>query len=392
MMTPVTASRALVTEAMNERNAASREFFARASEPLARLSLSMSERFRRGGRLLAFGSGSATTDAQHVAVEFVHPVLVGKRALPALDLSADYRHSIPAVVREADVVIAFEPADGDPDVRNTLSAADAAGALTLALPGRTAAYACDIASNDPFVRQELCEVAYHSLWETVHVFFEHHALPHDAGPAGFLYPFLGSHEGLSSVIPDVAASIRGKAACDEALRERVAREQGDEIVAAAVAITGRLGRGGTVLCLGNGGSATDATDFALDLCAGPKGYAAVPAISLAADAATTTAIANDVGADAIFLRQVIAQARQDDIVVAVSTSGGSANVIGALVEARRRGLLTIGLLGYDGGEIRRRRLVDHAIVVPSDQIPRVQEVQASMYHVMVDLLHVLRDA
>jgi D-sedoheptulose 7-phosphate isomerase len=108
------------------------------------------------------------------------------------------------------------------------------------------------------------------------------------------------------------------------------------------------------------------------------------------DAATLTALANDIGTDAIFLRQLIAHGRPQDIAVAISTSGGSANVIAALADARARGLLTIGLLGYDGGEILRRRLVDHAIVVPSDQIPRVQEAQASVYHVLLDLLDVMR--
>ena len=66
---------------------------------------------------------------------------------------------------------------------------------------------------------------------------------------------------------------------------------------------------------------------------------------------------------------------------AISTSGGSRNVIAALAEARKRGLLTVALLGYDGGEIRRQALADHYVVVGSDYIPRIQEVQASIYHV-----------
>jgi D-sedoheptulose 7-phosphate isomerase len=76
--------------------------------------------------------------------------------------------------------------------------------------------------------------------------------------------------------------------------------------------------------------------------------------------------------------------------VAISTSGGSANIMAALSEARTRGLLTVAFLGYDGGEVLRRGLADHALVVRSDQIPRVQEVQASIYHVMLDLLDAVR--
>jgi D-sedoheptulose 7-phosphate isomerase len=78
------------------------------------------------------------------------------------------------------------------------------------------------------------------------------------------------------------------------------------------------------------------------------------------------------------------------VAIAISTSGGSANVVGALSEARARGLLTIALTGYDGGDILRRRLADHVLVVRSDHIPRVQEIQASIYHVMRDLLDEIR--
>jgi len=110
----------------------------------------------------------------------------------------------------------------------------------------------------------------------------------------------------------------------------------------------------------------------------------VPALSLAAESATITAVANDVGTHTIFLRQLIAQSRRGDVAIAISTSGGSANVIAALGEARKRGLLTVALLGYDGGEIARRGLADVPIVVACDYIPRIQEVQASIDHVMTE--------
>jgi D-sedoheptulose 7-phosphate isomerase len=118
----------------------------------------------------------------------------------------------------------------------------------------------------------------------------------------------------------------------------------------------------------------------------PVGLKPVPAISLALEPAIITAVANDVGADVIFLRQLIAQARPNDAVVAISTSGGSRNVIAALEEARKRKLLTVALLGYDGGEIQRNGLADVCIVVSSDYIPRIQEIQASIYHIIRDRL------
>ena len=144
----------------------------------------------------------------------------------------------------------------------------------------------------------------------------------------------------------------------------------------------RLDAGGRLLIFGNGGSATDATDFALDCVLDAPGLPAIPAISLAAEPAVLSAIANDVGTELTFLRQLVAQARPHDVAFAMSTSGGSKNVVAALGEARKRGLLTVALLGYDGGEIVRSKLADHAIVVRCDYIPRIQETQAAVYHVM----------
>jgi D-sedoheptulose 7-phosphate isomerase len=98
--------------------------------------------------------------------------------------------------------------------------------------------------------------------------------------------------------------------------------------------------------------------------------------------ANISAIANDVGVELVFLRQLIAQAQPNDVAVAISTSGGSRNIVAALEEARKRGMLTVGLLGYDGGEIVRRGLADFPLIVRSDYIPRIQEVQASIYHIL----------
>jgi D-sedoheptulose 7-phosphate isomerase len=227
----------------------------------------------------------------------------------------------------------------------------------------------------------------------VHVFFERRELGHDVGDAGFLYPFLGrDRQSPTDAMAEVAASIRMKVADDAALRDQVAREQAEAMGDAARAIRERLQRGGKLIMFGNGGSATDANDFALDCVSPPEGYRAVPAVSLALEPANVTAIANDVGADVVFLRQLIAQARPDDVAVAFSTSGGSRNIVMALEEARRRGLLTLALLGYDGGEIGRRALVDIPLIVRSDYIPRIQEVHASMYHVLRALLEVLDHA
>jgi D-sedoheptulose 7-phosphate isomerase len=353
----------------------------------------MSNRFLDGGRLLAFGRGPYATDAQHVSVEFVHPVIVGKRALPALDVSILFGPWLQAIVQPSDIVMGFGPPEGDPEIQAALDAASARHAMTFALPGSRGSYASSAATRDPFVHQEIIEILYHTLWETVHVFFEHRELGQDAGAAGFLYPFLGQKkQETSGLVSEVAASIRMKVAEDTKLREQTAREQSAQIAATALAIRDRLARGGKLILFGNGGSATDANDLALDCVLPPAGYRPVPAVSLSLEPANITALANDVGTENIFLRQLIAHARPEDVAIAISTSGGSKNIIVALEEARKRNLLTVALLGYDGGEILRRGLADFPVVVQSDYIPRIQEVQASIYHVIRELLEADRHA
>ena len=369
------------------RNVIFEKFFAQEAYRLAEACREMSERFLRGGRLLAFGRGPYATDAQHVSVEFVHPVIVGKRALPALDLSLLFRPWLDVLLQPDDMVMGFGPPEGDPEVSTSLESAQKRQAMTFALPGPHGFYAVAPGKQDPFVHQEMIEILYHTLWESVHVFFEHHEMGHEVGDAGFLYPFLGKDKQQTvDVVAEVAASIQMKARDDAHLRERVAQEESEIIGNAAVAMTERIQRGGKLIIFGNGGSATDANDWALDCVMPPAGYRAIPAVSLSMEPANISAIANDVGTELIFVRQLIAHAQKNDVAVAISTSGGSRNIIMALEEARKRGMLTVALLGYDGGEIVRRGLADFPLIVRSDYIPRIQEVQASIYHTLRDAM------
>jgi D-sedoheptulose 7-phosphate isomerase len=340
----------------HDRGIAGAEFFSAQAEALARLCDEMAVRFLAGGRLLALGvSGAARSDAHHVAVEFVHPVIVGKRALPALAVE-DLLEAEPG-----DIVIAF---DGDVALARSLGC--------LIIEG------FEPPSDDPFVRQELTETLYHVLWELVHVFIEHRERRgHDAGASSFLYPFLGeSAQSLESVVEDVRRSILAKAEEIGALREQTLTENALVLDAAAEAVRGA----GRVLALGNGGSATDAMDVVADLRARGR-----RALDLTSDPAVLTAIANDIGVEAIFARQVIAHGRGDDVLLTISTSGNSDNVIAALIEARRRGLATIALVGYGGGRISAEGLADFVVVTRSEHIPRIQEAQASAYHVLIEM-------
>jgi D-sedoheptulose 7-phosphate isomerase len=366
-----------------QRNAIFETFFDAEAPRLAEACHEMSRRFLAGGRLLAFGNGSASTDAQHVSVEFVHPVIVGKRALPALDLSPDFERRLPVLLRPEDMVMGFAFLEPDESVERAVRTARERGAMTFALTGEAGEYSFAPPDGDPFVIQEVFEVLYHVLWETVHVYFEHREQGHDVGNSSFLYPFLGKGEQLlEEVVGEVQGSMLQKMQEVNRLRAAAAESEARTISEIAVAVAKRLERGGKLITFGNGGSATDANDLVSDCVDPPPGWSAVPAVSLSAEPANITAIANDIGTEAIFARQLIAHARPEDVAVGISTSGGSANILAALAEARKRGLLTVGIVGYDGGRILGERLADHAVLVHSDYIPRIQEVQASIYHVL----------
>jgi D-sedoheptulose 7-phosphate isomerase len=388
----------LIAARLAERRHLYDSWFGAQAEPLARCCHLMAERFARGGRLLAIGvSPTARSDVRHVAVEFVHPVIVGKRALPALGLvgdSAPVATEVRLAAGADDIVMAF---GDEPDLSVAIAAARVAGAMTVAFAPLHADWELVAPVGDPFIAQELVETAYHVLWELVHVFFEHRGLlqgrterrAHDAGAASFLYPFLADQEhDLEAVLDDVAGSavLKAREVCD--LREATLQSGDGALAAAAAALRGALDAGGRLMALGNGGSATDATDVVADFAMPPAGGAwpARPALDLTADAAILTAIANDIGVEAIFARQIIAHGRAGDMLLVLSTSGSSASAVDALAQARRQGLASIALVGYDGGQIGSGALADHVIVAPSQHIPRIQEAQATVYHLLRELV------
>ena len=161
-------------------------FFEREQERLARACHDMARTFSRGGTLIAFGTGAAATDAAHVAVEFMHPVIVGKRALPALALTNDATGAaaLGGLTGSGDIALAICHGPPEPALERFLAGARETGALTLAfgaagsLPEADHAFA--VPSDDPDVVQEVHETAYHVLWELVHVFFEHPGLLDEA--------------------------------------------------------------------------------------------------------------------------------------------------------------------------------------------------------------------
>ncbi len=207
-----------------------------------------------------------------------------------------------------------------------------------------------------------------------------------------LYPFLypaapGATGHLDAVLTEVRGSTLQKARDIAALRRALVEEYRDETVAAAEAMRVRFAGGGRLLAFGNGGSATDAQDAAADCMAPPgPGWQPLPALALTNDVGVVTAVGNDVGFENVFLRQIIALGRRGDIAVGFTTSGNSPNVLAALVEARRRGLLTVAFAGYDGGALARPGAVDHCFVARVEHVPRIQEGHATVWHAVLELV------
>ena len=197
-------------------------------------------------------------------------------------------------------------------------------------------------------------------------------------PTGFLYPFIdGDERDASALLVDLAASARAKMAESRSLRVLTLSRSTGVLSAAGAAIAHRFQHGGRLFTFGNGGSATDAEGTA-ELFRDPPRGRGLAAMSLVDDRAVLTALANDVGFELVFSRQIIAHARRGDIAMGFSTSGDSANVIRALDESARRGLLTVGLSGYEGGAMATSEIIDHCLIVSSDSVHRIQETQDAL--------------
>ena len=208
----------------------------------------------------------------------------------------------------------------------------------------------------------------------------------DPGSVESLYPFLYSDTSdLPAVLEEVRRSTVAKAGEITELRRVISARDGGRLMACAADAAARFAAGGRLLAFGNGGSATDAQQLAT-LFLNPGGTARpLPALGLANDTSVVTALCNDIGVDVIFARQVAAFGRAGDIAVGLSTSGNSDNLLRAFDEASRRGLLTIGLAGYEGGKMAELDTIDYLFVAPSSSVHRIQEAQTTVYHVLWEL-------
>jgi D-sedoheptulose 7-phosphate isomerase len=197
-------------------------------------------------------------------------------------------------------------------------------------------------------------------------------------PTNFLYPFIdGNETDPGALLTDLAKSALTKAVESSALRAATLNQCAGLITTAGAEMARRFAAGARLFTFGNGGSSTDAATLAT-LFAQPPAAEPLPAWSLTSDQAVLTALGNDVGFDLVFVRQLIARARADDIAIAMSTSGNSADLLLAMREAHRRGMYTLGFTGYDGGAFADNPDVDACFVVRSQSVHRIQESQAAL--------------
>jgi D-sedoheptulose 7-phosphate isomerase len=203
-----------------------------------------------------------------------------------------------------------------------------------------------------------------------------------------LYPFLYAEEGtgdLAGVLEQVRASTAAKAGEILELRQLIARRDGARIAECARDMADRFATGGQLFSFGNGGSATDAQQLATLFMHPGDGFPPLPAFGLANDTSVVTALCNDIGVEVVFARQIAAFGGPHDIAVGLSTSGNSANLLRAFDEARRLGMLTVGLAGYEGGKMAELSSIDYLFVAPSASVHRIQEAQTTIYQVLWEL-------
>lgn len=473
-------------------------------DALAAAALALARR-TAGGATLWCGAPAWPWHAHHLAVEFVHPVVVGARAVDAVAVDdarpvAHLRHA----ARDGDAVVLVAP----PDDATALAVARRArlwGCTTLWLavggtpPDAVADQVVPVAADRSGAHTGVAVLAYHLLWELTQLCFEHPGLlttscppPSAAGttdradgrganradraadrgadrgadrcitcsdegrlaevvtvsattalvrsaagrehvdvslvdpprpgdlllvhagtalrtvaegadPAGpgrpgsgraadptdFLYPFIDATErDEGPLLAALARSVDAKAATSAAVTAGALERQGPALQRCAEALSRRVAGGGRVLVMGNGGSATDA-EAAARLLGEPLWGAAVPSRDLVADQAITTALANDIGFERVFARQVAAVGGPRDTLVGFSTSGDSANLLAAYAEARRIGMLRIGFSGHGGGRMAEAGL-DHCFVVASDSVHRVQEAQSALWFALWSQLQQLQ--
>ncbi len=205
-----------------------------------------------------------------------------------------------------------------------------------------------------------------------------------------LYPFLHSKKQDASAMNEaLLESVQQKVTHHQQIVSTFFSNNAQAVVDTAGSIAAVYRQQGRLFSMGNGGSSSDASHISVEfLHPITAGRPALPAFDLSMDKTMLTAVANDVGFESVFARQVMALVEAKDLLIGISTSGNSKNLILAFQKAQEIGATTIGLTGGDGGEMANIGL-DHCLAVDCDSIHRIQECHVTIYHVLWDLVHTL---
>ncbi len=207
------------------------------------------------------------------------------------------------------------------------------------------------------------------------------------------YPFLHQErQRPKELVEELTFSLLEKVRESVDVKTKFFEGNKETIIAASLDLAKAFHQGHKLLVCGNGGSATDAQHVAVEFMHPiTVGRKALPAICLANDMAMVTAVANDVGFDDVFTRQIIALGSAGDVLLGISTSGNSENLMHAFATARRMNLVTIGFAGGDGGKMAAMspHLLNYCLTVPTPSIHRIQESHVALYHIMWDMVHTL---
>lgn len=336
-----------------------------SASDLAESALRLARLFSAGQRLVVTAPGRQD-HARHVAVEFVHPAITGARSLPAVAVPAEL---LTAEVQANDALLIIEPFGSD-------------GETCAPESGLVFRVGSQLGGHD-LVRW------YHVLWELVQLGLEHPGLTggtasQSGDSTSFLYPFLDASEtDERSLVDSMVSSAEVKQIESQQLATTTAKANSGALFATAAEIARRSSvEGGRVFSIGNGGSSTDAARFVRKLLA-----IGVPATCLAEDATIITALANDLGVDRIFSRQVEAFVKPQDVLIAFSTSGASPNLLAAFGTRAAREALVVACAGYNGGPIAAHDNVDHQLITDSSSVHRIQESQAVLIDQLCRLVH-----
>jgi len=208
------------------------------------------------------------------------------------------------------------------------------------------------------------------------------------------YPFLhGNQKQPNELMDELRLSLLEKARESVTVKNKFFQENTEAILHASMAISRAYRQSRKMLVCGNGGSATDAQHVAVEFMHPiTVGRKALPAICLSNDMAMVTAVANDIGFDDVYVRQIIALGQEGDVLLGISTSGNSENLLHAFATGQRMGLTTIGFAGSDGGkmeEMKSEGVLDFCLSVPTSSIHRIQETHVTLYHIIWDIVHTI---